>query len=104
MYLNSVLTSSKFLNHLDKWLEKLESMHLNLQMSDEMNLVSLPPLTPNTTPTNEIIHGDICILATHWKHDSMKQWVKLLSMLEGVAFHIHLLTQVSIQQPQSNWI
>ncbi|PBK94309.1 hypothetical protein ARMGADRAFT_1029448 [Armillaria gallica] len=88
----SAQKSSKFLNHLDKWPDKLESMRLNLQMSDETNLVPLPLLTPNATPTDKIIHGDVCILATHWKHDSMKQWVKSLSVLEGVAFHIRLLT------------
>ncbi|PBK86313.1 hypothetical protein ARMGADRAFT_1086784 [Armillaria gallica] len=84
--------TKNFLNRLDKWPDKLESMRLNLRMSDETNLVPLPPLTPNVTPTDNIIHGDICILAAHWKHDSMKQWVKLLSVLEGVVFHIHLLT------------
>lgn len=104
MYLNCMLTSSKFLNRLDKWPDKLESMRLNLQMSDETNLVPLPPLTPNATPTDKIIHGDVCILAAHWKHDSMKQWVKSLSVLEGVAFHIRLLTHVSMQQLQSSLI
>ncbi|KAK0436349.1 hypothetical protein EV421DRAFT_1907966 [Armillaria borealis] len=96
--------TKSFLNHLDKWLDKLESMHLNLQISDESNLVSLPPLEPNTSPMDEIIHSDICILAAHWKHDSMKQWVKSLSVLEGVAFHICLLTHVSLQQLQTSLV
>ena len=96
MHSNCLLTISKFLNRLDKWPDKLEYMHLNFWMSDKMNLVDLPPLGPNATRTEEIIHGNVCILASHWKHDSTKQWVKSLSVLEGVAFHIHLLTHVSL--------
>ncbi len=79
-------------------------MCLNFQMSDKMNLVPLPPLTSNATPTDGIIHGDVCILAAHWKHDSMKQWVKSLSVLEGVMFYIYLLTHVSLQQLQSSLV
>lgn len=95
---------SQFINRLDHWPKKLEGMNLNLRTSNEANLITLPPLEPNMTHEDHIIHDDVCILAAHWKHDSMKQLVKSLSVLDGVAFHIRLLTHVSLQQLQSSLV
>ncbi len=44
---------------------------------------------------NEILHKDICLLVNHWKHELAKNWLKVLCVLDGVAFHIRLLCYVS---------
>ncbi|KAK0457075.1 uncharacterized protein EV420DRAFT_1480949 [Desarmillaria tabescens] len=53
-----------FLRRLEGWMHKLDEIATSLH---------------------------ICLLANHWKHESAKNWLKVLCILDGVAFHIRLL-------------
>ncbi|KAK0445274.1 uncharacterized protein EV420DRAFT_1648412 [Desarmillaria tabescens] len=80
-----------FLRRLEGWTHKLDEIATSLHMYNERRMVPLPPLQPDATMNHEILHADICLLANHWKHESVKNWLKVLCVLDGVAFHIRLL-------------
>ncbi|KAK0217453.1 hypothetical protein EDD85DRAFT_797934 [Armillaria nabsnona] len=58
---------------------------------------------PTTIGNNEILHKDICLLANHWKHESAKNWLKVLCVLDGMAFHIWLLRYHNGIEQTSLW-
>ena len=95
LYLYSTNMCVKFLKRLDGWTQKLTEISTSLRIYNEKKVAPLVPLQPTTMGNNEILHKDICLLANHWKHESAKNWLKVLCVLDGVAFHIRLLRYVS---------
>ncbi|KAK0493731.1 hypothetical protein EDD18DRAFT_1356181 [Armillaria luteobubalina] len=67
-----------YLKRLDDWPNKLDDLRIALQI-------------------------DVCLLASHWKHESTKNWLKALSVLDGVSFHMRLLCYHNGVEEMSVW-
>ncbi|KAK0435451.1 uncharacterized protein EV420DRAFT_1653205 [Desarmillaria tabescens] len=92
-----------FLRRLESWPQKLAEIQTSLHMYKERASTPLPPLALGASFTQEILHSDVCLLAHHWKHESAKNWLKVLSVLDRVAFHIRLLCYHSGVEQMTRW-
>ncbi|PBK88424.1 hypothetical protein ARMGADRAFT_1084750 [Armillaria gallica] len=92
-----------FLRRLDGWTQKLTEISTSLHIYNEKKIAPLVPLQLTTIGNNEILHKDICLLANHWKHELAKNWLKVLCVLDGVAFHIQLLCYHNGIEQTSLW-
>ncbi|KAK0221317.1 hypothetical protein IW262DRAFT_1296041 [Armillaria fumosa] len=79
-----IATGCQYLRRLDDWPGKLEQIQTSFRMYTEQTSIPLPAIMLGRNEGKVILHNDVCLLANHWKHESVKSWLKALCILDAL--------------------